>query len=213
MPIDLSAVNINRTTADITWVVPSVTYGRETYIVRYGVSLDSLSTETETIPSGLDTSLTYQSFSVTLKGLQPFTQYYFRVLATNILATTSSDAVAFTTRKTWRSMAFTMITVYICFTLSEHWTTHKLWDSSCWNRITEIQLGASIRLGWYKYYFLHHILLPSIPRWNKCYCSYCWYHNSRESVYSRDHLHMLHICNKCWWRWAYSCSNCNHTRR
>ena len=126
MPIDLSAVNINRTTADITWVVPSVTYGRETYIVRYGVSLDSLSTETETIPSGLDTLLTYQSFSVTLKGLQPFTQYYFRVLATNILATTSSDAVAFTTRKTWRSMAFTMITVYICFTLSEHWTTHKL---------------------------------------------------------------------------------------
>ena len=111
MPIDLSAVNINRTMADITWVVPSVMYGRETYIVRYGVSLDSLSTETETIPSGLDTSLTYQSFSVTLKGLQPFTQYYFRVLATNILATTSSDAVAFTTRKTWRSVAFTTMAV------------------------------------------------------------------------------------------------------
>jgi hypothetical protein len=97
MPTDLSAVNINRTTADITWVVPSFTYGREAYTVRYGASLDSLSMETEIIPSGLETSLTYQSFSVTLKDLQPFTQYYFRVLATNILTTTSSDAVAFTT--------------------------------------------------------------------------------------------------------------------
>ena len=111
MPTDLSAGNINRTTADITWVVPSFTYGREAYTVRYGASLDSLSMETEIIPSGLETSLTYQSFSVTLKDLQPFTQYYFRVLATNILTTTSSDAVAFTTCKTWRSVAFTMIAV------------------------------------------------------------------------------------------------------
>ena len=95
----LSADNINRTRADISWVVPSFTYGRETYVVQYGFNQDALTMTTDTIFSGLDTLLTYQLFSVTIKDLQPFTQYYYRVLATNILTTTTSDVATFTTRK------------------------------------------------------------------------------------------------------------------
>lgn len=97
MPIYLSATNINRTTAYITWVVPRFTYGTETYIVQYGVSSDALDMETDIVFSGLDSSLTNQIFSVALNDLQPFTTYYFRVLSTNILTTTNSDTAAFTT--------------------------------------------------------------------------------------------------------------------
>ena len=95
----LMAVNINRTTADISWVAPRYTYGTETYVVQYGVDADALDMETETAFSGLDASKTNQQFSVMLKGLQPFTVYYYRVLATNILTTTTSDTDVFTTSR------------------------------------------------------------------------------------------------------------------
>ena len=97
VPVSLMASSINRTTADVSWVITMYVYGRETYVVRYGTNPDVLDMETEIVFGGLDTSETDQFFSVSLERLQPYTTYYFSVLATNILATTTSDVASFTT--------------------------------------------------------------------------------------------------------------------
>lgn len=90
---------MNRTTADITWTVSRFSYGTETYTVQYGMDSDTLDMETDIVFSGLDTSSTDQLFSVTLQNLQPLTMYYYRVVATNIINSTSSDVEVFSTGK------------------------------------------------------------------------------------------------------------------
>ena len=97
--ISLNAVNVNRTTADLTWVTPRFVYGTEIYAVQYGLSAIALDQVTDQVFSGLDTSLTDQTFSVSLEGLEPNTQYYFRVVALNILDSTTSDLGMFSTCK------------------------------------------------------------------------------------------------------------------
>ena len=99
MPLLLDAININRTTVDITWVVQRYTYGTETYVVQYGLSLEALDMETDIVFSGLDTSVTYQQFMVKLQDLEPLTGYFYRVVATNILNSASSDVAMFSTSK------------------------------------------------------------------------------------------------------------------
>ena len=100
MPVNLTVTNVDRKTADILWVVPNYAFGTETYIVQYGLMDDALNMETDLVFSGLDLSVTDQQFWVTIEDLQPFTQYYFRVVATNILTSTSSDIETFKTSKT-----------------------------------------------------------------------------------------------------------------
>lgn len=99
MPTNLTVTNVDRTTADISWVVQSYAFGTETYIVQYGLADDALNMETDLVFSGLDLSVTDQQFSVKLEDLQPFTQYYFRVVATNILTSTGSDVETLQTSK------------------------------------------------------------------------------------------------------------------
>ena len=95
----MTAANVNRTTADITWIVPRFSYGTETYVVQYGMNSDNLDMETDIVFSGLDTSVTDQQFSVALENLQPLSMYYYRVVATNIINSTSSSVEVFSTGK------------------------------------------------------------------------------------------------------------------
>ena len=99
IPASLTAANVNRTTADITWIVPRFSYGTETYVVQYGMNSDNLDMETDIVFSGLDTSVTDQQFSVALENLQPLSMYYYRVVATNIINSTSSSVEVFSTGK------------------------------------------------------------------------------------------------------------------
>lgn len=96
-PTNVAAVNINRTSADVTWFVPRLTYGTETYVVLYGMSEDMLDQQSAIVFSGRDSSGENNYYSVTLENLQSYTLYYYGVVATNILSSTSSDINTFTT--------------------------------------------------------------------------------------------------------------------
>lgn len=98
-PTNVAAVNINRTSVDITWLVPRLTYGTETYMVLYGMSEDVLNQQSAIVFSGRDSSVENSYYSVTLENLQSYTLYYYKVVATNILTSTNSDIYTFTTCK------------------------------------------------------------------------------------------------------------------
>lgn len=95
-PTNLLVVNVYSTSARVTWYIPQVRFGFETYYVEYGLSMDALDMQSQTIIGGPDNNSTY---SVTLENLLPLTTYYYRVQATNVVGSTPSDVNMFTTRK------------------------------------------------------------------------------------------------------------------
>lgn len=116
MPTNLLAVNINRTTADVTWVLPRLIFGTETYVIQYGMNQDNFDMETDIVFSGLDTTPIDQLFSVSLENLQPHTMYYYRVVATNIVNSTISNIERFSTgRLSQLVMCTVLYYVLYCF--------------------------------------------------------------------------------------------------
>ena len=81
----LMAVHITHNSATIRWIVSSLSYDPEMYVVRYGLAMDSL-TMTSSIVMGDVTPLnymdSYQGF-VTLTGLNSLTTYFYQVMSTN----------------------------------------------------------------------------------------------------------------------------------
>ena len=92
-------VEITQDSATIRWTVPSLSYDLETYVVQYGLAMDSL-TMTSSMVMGDVTPLNYMDDfqgSVTLTGLERLTPYYYRVMATNGGGTTPSAVDTFNT--------------------------------------------------------------------------------------------------------------------
>ena len=78
-------VGITQNSATIHWTVASLSYDLETYVVQYGLAMDSL-TMTSSMVMGDVTPLNYMDEflgSVALTGLERLTSYYYRVMATN----------------------------------------------------------------------------------------------------------------------------------
>ena len=83
--------------ATISWVVTSVSYTLEMYSVIYGVNTDALDMRSNfTYGSGNRTDIN-QAYSVTISGLEPFTRYYYAVVAHNSFTTTESSILTFKT--------------------------------------------------------------------------------------------------------------------
>ena len=81
----------------INWVVTSVAYTLEMYSVIYGVNSDALDMRSNfTYGSSSHTAIN-QAYSVTVYGLEPFTQYYYAVVAHNSFTTTESSILTFIT--------------------------------------------------------------------------------------------------------------------
>lgn len=83
--------------ATISWVVTSVAYTLETYSVIYGVNTDALDTRSNFTYGSSNSTATNQAYSVTISGLEPFTQYYYAVVAHNSYTTTESSILTFKT--------------------------------------------------------------------------------------------------------------------
>ena len=80
--------------ATITWTMNSVAYTPETYYVKYGTSQE-LKNQSVTIYGNEDITTINKSYTVQIDGLSASTQYFYQVIASNIIGMTSSDTECF----------------------------------------------------------------------------------------------------------------------
>ena len=97
MPTGLSTNFVNNMIILVVWIVPSITYDPETYIVQYGPSESNLNLNSSTV--SIDSSITKTNSvgRVELTDLIMNTMYFYRVIARNSAGITSSDIASFTT--------------------------------------------------------------------------------------------------------------------
>ena len=97
MPVLVRTGNISDSSALIQWTVSSIAYTPETYVVEYGTNQDSLDMTSDPTHSGEDITVVNQMYSVQLSSLEPVTQYYYQVVATNTARSRSSNLLSFRT--------------------------------------------------------------------------------------------------------------------
>lgn len=102
-PTNLIVSNVYSTSAQLNWTISRVTFGFETYFVRYGLSSEVLDMESDIQIVTLDSSVENATYSITIENLQPFTTYYYNIAATNVVGETVSDIDSFTTGKRIRT--------------------------------------------------------------------------------------------------------------
>ena len=96
VPTLLSSI-AGQTQATISWIVTSITYTLETYSVKYGIRIDDLDMTSNTTDRSNNSTAINQAYSLTITGLEPFTQYYYVVAAHNSFTTTESAIQTFRT--------------------------------------------------------------------------------------------------------------------
>ena len=96
VPILLSST-AGQTQATISWVVTSVAYTLETYSISYGLSSDTLDMTNYLTEGSSNYTVTNQAYSATITGLDPFTLYYYVIVAQNTFTTTESAVQMFKT--------------------------------------------------------------------------------------------------------------------
>ena len=82
----------------IEWIVPSVAYSPESYVVMYGTSEDALDLTSDTVQGSSDITSTNEHYSVVLRNVDFETTYHFEIVATNSFNSTSTDTLTFTTQ-------------------------------------------------------------------------------------------------------------------
>ena len=93
-------VSVTATTATISYLITAIAYTPERYRVEYQLELQPYLNVTDFTYSSLDTSVTNQSFTVTLTGLEEANTYSFVVVAVNCLGNTTTEVRNFTTLPT-----------------------------------------------------------------------------------------------------------------
>ena len=84
VPILLSST-AGQTQATISWVVTSVAYTLENYSISYGPSSDTLDMTNYLTEGSPNYTATNQAYSATITGLDPFTLYYYAIVAQILL--------------------------------------------------------------------------------------------------------------------------------
>ena len=74
---------INTTAVEVTWTVPYIASGAESYVVSYGLNSSALSMTSDRVYSVSDLTAVNQTYSVALIDLQVLTTYFFQVVSTN----------------------------------------------------------------------------------------------------------------------------------
>ena len=103
-PVDLLTDSVMTDSANISWIVTTIAFTPETYVVHYGTSMDMLSNMSDPI-TGLSnfTTMSY-TFSITLTALTPNTMYFYRINSTNSKGSCFSQIANFTTEIKGRSL-------------------------------------------------------------------------------------------------------------
>ena len=95
-PTLLSSV-VGPTHATISWVVTAVAYTPERYSIVYSMHTADLDMRSNFTEGSSNYSNINQAYSVTIADLEPFTQYYYAVVAQNSFTTTESSISTFKT--------------------------------------------------------------------------------------------------------------------
>lgn len=82
------------------WIVQSITYTPETYLVEYGTSNGSLVPSGDSLTSGDDIEMVDKTYHIELKDLNPGTKYYYIVVARNSARTSRSQPQSIYTKET-----------------------------------------------------------------------------------------------------------------
>ena len=92
-PVDIN-LTFTQTTATVTFTVPFLVHGEEQYSVNYGTSMDALDESSPTVFSidGED-----MQYSISITGLLPGITYYFQLVLTNDISTTTTGVFSGTT--------------------------------------------------------------------------------------------------------------------
>lgn len=98
-PVNTTAVNIRYNSATIRWIVPSISYTPEEYVVLYGTVSTNMNTLSSVINGSTNFSITNSLLTVDLFDLTHDTVYYFSIRSTNTEGSTESGANSFKTGK------------------------------------------------------------------------------------------------------------------
>ena len=92
MPVNvrISRESLLHNRSTVQWLVSSITYDQEYYVVQYGLSESNLNMNSSRITSGPNITRVNFLLSVELSDLMVGTKYYYRVTATNSAGTNSS---------------------------------------------------------------------------------------------------------------------------
>ena len=82
----------------ISWIVPSIVNGTETYAVQYGA--DMTLPNSRMVNGSMDLTAINQIFTVNITNLIPFTTYYYTITAMNSEGNTPTSVMNFTTDET-----------------------------------------------------------------------------------------------------------------
>ena len=96
MATNVIVMNVTSTTAIVTWTISRVAFTYEEYVVYFGQSMDSLSVMSETL-YGTDLEAVNVTYMVTLSGLEPLSTYYYQIVSSNSVTSSSTAILDFTT--------------------------------------------------------------------------------------------------------------------
>ena len=97
-PVDLLTDSVTPHSATVSWIVPTIAFTPETYVVHYGTNMDTLGNRSDAITGLINFTATNYEFSITLTALTPNTVYFYRINSTNSLGSDVSQIANFTTQ-------------------------------------------------------------------------------------------------------------------
>ena len=117
-----NAIDIFGIQVTIQWTVPSIAYIPETYMVQYGQFDHTLSSNSSVVASGADISITDKTYHVVLMGLEPVTEYFYRVVSTNTVgqSTTAVDRFNTTNRRKYCRCSNKTVIYYVLYVAIRH---------------------------------------------------------------------------------------------
>ena len=83
LPTFVKIIDSSNDSVTIQWKVSTIAYTPETYFIEYGTAVDQLNMPSSKQESGPSIMVQDRVYSIELTGLQPWTTYYYRVVATN----------------------------------------------------------------------------------------------------------------------------------
>ena len=97
VPQDLTVVDVTYNSATILWTVAEISYTVEMYVVKYGLQVDLLTSESAVVSGGVDFLAVNRTMSIQLTELVHLSKYFFVVEARN------SEGVTVTTERTFET--------------------------------------------------------------------------------------------------------------
>ena len=94
---DIRITDITNTSATVSWTIRYISEEQQQYTLLYGSSEDSVNVTADVVSGSPDFTLTNQTYSLPITGLDQANTYYVQVVSEFGIYTLYSDIVEFTT--------------------------------------------------------------------------------------------------------------------